>query len=86
MSWMPLREQDSIPSWEPIPLELPLDDPYQRRPTPAGGEPRPGEDDDGEPRRRVIIIDLKRPHGLPFLSPDPRLRMVSCAGKGVALA
>lgn len=42
--------------WQPVPLELPLDDPYRRRPAPAGGERNPDADGDGG--RRVIIIDL----------------------------
>jgi hypothetical protein len=46
-------EPDS--EWQPIPLELPIDDPYRRPPAPAGGE-RP--DPDGDAGRHVIIIDL----------------------------
>jgi hypothetical protein len=42
--------------WQPIPLELPLDDPYRRPPVPAGGEHN--TDPDGDGGRRVIIIDL----------------------------
>ena len=42
--------------WHPIPLELPLDDPYRRPPAPAGGEHNP--DPDGDVGSHVIIIDL----------------------------
>jgi len=45
--------------WQPIPLELPLDDlrrPFQRPPAPAGGEQNP--DPDGDVGSHVIIIDL----------------------------
>ncbi len=42
--------------WQPIPLELPLDDPYRRPPAPAGGEQNP--DADGDVGSHVIIIDL----------------------------
>jgi hypothetical protein len=41
--------------WQPIPLELPLDDPYRRPPVPAGGVEIPDPD---EMPRRVIVIDL----------------------------
>jgi len=47
-------EPDS--EWQPIPLELPLDDPYRRPPAPAGGEQNP--DPDGDAGSHVIIIDL----------------------------
>jgi hypothetical protein len=49
-------ESPPPPTWEPVPLELPVDDPYRRPPTPAGGDPRPPADD--EPPSRVIVIDL----------------------------
>jgi hypothetical protein len=42
--------------WQPVPLELPLDDPYRRPPAPAGGEHNP--DPDGDAGSHVIIIDL----------------------------
>ena len=42
--------------WQPIPLELPLDDPYRRPPAPVGGEHNP--DPDGDAGSHVIIIDL----------------------------
>jgi hypothetical protein len=42
--------------WQPIPLELPLDNPYGRPPSPAGGIEVP--DPDAESPRRVIVIDL----------------------------
>jgi len=42
--------------WQPIPMELPLDDPYRRPPAPAGGEHNP--DPDGDVGSHVIIIDL----------------------------
>jgi len=47
-------EPDS--EWQPIPLELPIDDPYRRPPAPAGGEQNP--DPDGDAGSSVIIIDL----------------------------
>jgi hypothetical protein len=43
--------------WQPVPLELPIDDPYGRPPTPAGGTETPDPDADPAPRR-VIVIDL----------------------------
>ena len=59
----PTVDPDPLPTWDPIPIELPIDDPFRRPPHPAGGERRPwydGDDDaDGSPGRRVIIIDLK---------------------------
>jgi hypothetical protein len=42
--------------WQPVPLELPLDDPYRRPPAPAGGVEVPEPDADAP--RRVIVIDL----------------------------
>ncbi len=45
------------PEWQPVPLELPLDDPYRRPPAPAGGTENPDPDADA-PRGRVIVIDL----------------------------
>jgi hypothetical protein len=47
-------EPDS--EWQPIPLELPIDDPFRRPPAPAGGEHHP--DPDGDVGSHVIIIDL----------------------------
>src|SRR5215510_8864422 len=46
-----LGEHDA--DWQPIPLELPLDDPYRRPPAPAGGEHNP--DPDGDVGSHVII-------------------------------
>ncbi len=45
------------PEWQPVPLELPLDDPYRRPPAPAGGIEVPAPDSDA-PHGRVIVIDL----------------------------
>ena len=53
-----VEREDS--DWEPIPLELPVDDPLRRPRPPAGGDappvPSPSEDDDAAPR--VVVIDL----------------------------
>lgn len=45
-----------IREWQPVPLELPVDDPYRRPPSPADGGPKPPADDDN--RGRVIVIEL----------------------------
>lgn len=42
------------PEWQPIPLELPLENPYGR-PSAPSGDPDPDAD---LPRGRVIVIDL----------------------------
>ena len=42
--------------WEPVPLELPLSDPYGRPPAPEHGEQKPDPGDDVG--RHVIVIDL----------------------------
>lgn len=43
------------PEWQPVPLELPVDDPLRRPPAPADGNPPEAEDDTGS---HVIVIDL----------------------------
>jgi hypothetical protein len=50
------EDADIEVGWQPVPLELPLDDPYRRPPVPAGGESNP--DPDGDVGKHVIIIDL----------------------------
>lgn len=55
MPWTPKVEREPFPAWEPVPLELPLDDPSRHTPQPVGSEPH---DEDDAPRRRVVIIDL----------------------------
>ena len=42
--------------WEPVPLELPLADPYGRTPAQEQGEQKPDPSDDVG--RHVIVIDL----------------------------
>ena len=49
------HEPPYVPEWEPVPLELPVDDPLRRPPAPAGGDAPP----DGEPDPGTVIeIDL----------------------------
>lgn len=51
-----VNEADIDRGWQPIPLELPLDDPYRRPPAPAGGVET--DEPDAETPRRVVVIDL----------------------------
>jgi hypothetical protein len=46
-----------VSDWEPEPLQLPLDGPFERTPAPADGDA--GDEDRREDRgRTVIVIDL----------------------------